>query len=269
MAQNNTSQARIVASITGGIGVMRQKTSDIAVCVEDIESCSASLTDNCNDMREKIEATQETSELMSQSVVGIKEKIDETNRVIAKMSEILDSIEDIASQTNLLSLNASIEAARAGEMGRGFSVVADSIRTLSENTARELVGIKDIISNITEDFKDCADSIDVVVQNNSESMKGIEEVIVSFKQVDEAIRNNTTQVEAIGRAVEETQGQMQGIAEEVSVLGEVSESNAAASQQVNASIEELTSLMHSVDQSTVDLAREAESLMEELSIFKL
>jgi len=201
--------------------------------------------------------------------VGIKEKIDETNRVIAKMSEILDSIEDIASQTNLLSLNASIEAARAGEMGRGFSVVADSIRTLSENTARELVGIKDIISNITEDFKDCADSIDVVVQNNSESMKGIEEVIVSFKQVDEAIRNNTTQVEAIGRAVEETQGQMQGIAEEVSVLGEVSESNAAASQQVNASIEELTSLMHSVDQSTVDLAREAESLMEELSIFKL
>lgn len=269
VAQNNTSQARIVASITGGIGVMRQKTSDIAVCVEDIESCSSSLTDNCNDMREKIEATQETSELMSQSVVGIKEKIDETNRVIAKMSEILDSIEDIASQTNLLSLNASIEAARAGEMGRGFSVVADSIRTLSENTARELVGIKDIISNITEDFKDCADSIDVVVQNNSESMKGIEEVIVSFKQVDEAIRNNTTQVEAIGRAVEETQEQMQGIAEEVSVLGEVSESNAAASQQVNASIEELTSLMHSVDQSTVDLAREAESLMEELSIFKL
>lgn len=206
---------------------------------------------------------------MSASVVGIKDKIDATNRVIANMSEILSSIEDIASQTNLLSLNASIEAARAGEMGKGFSVVADSIRTLSENTAKELVGIKEIISNITEDFKECADSIDVVVQNNSESMKGITEVITSFKQVDEAIKNTSTQVDAISRAVSETQEQMRSISEEVAVLGDVSESNAAASQEVNASIEELTALMHSVDQSTVSLTHEAESLMEELAIFKL
>ena len=131
------------------------------------------------------------------------------------------------------------------------------------------MGINEIISNITADFKECADSIDVVVQNNSESMKGIKEVITSFKQVDEAIRNTSTQVETISRAVAETQGQMRGITEEVTVLGDVSESNAAASQEVNASIEELTALMHSVDQSTVELAEEAENLIKELSIFKL
>lgn len=269
VAQNNTSQAGIVVGITNGIGVMQKKTSDIAVCVGDIESCSASLTDNCNDMRVKIEATQGSSRLMSESVIGIKDKIDATNRVITKMSEILASIEDIASQTNLLSLNASIEAARAGEMGRGFSVVADSIRTLSENTARELVGIKEIISNITEDFRECADSIDVVVQNNAESMKGVEEVISSFNQIDAAIKSTSEQVEIISRAVAETQEQMQGISDDVITLGDVSEGNAAASQEVNASIEELTALMHSVDNSTVELTQEAQTLMQELSFFKI
>lgn len=269
VARNNTSQAGIVVDITNGIGVMQKKTSDIAVCVEDIGSSAASLTNHCNDMRVKIEATQGSSRLMSESVVGIKDKIDATNRVIANMSEILASIEDIASQTNLLSLNASIEAARAGEMGKGFSVVADSIRTLSENTAKELVGIKDIIFNITEDFKECADSIDVVVQNNAESMKGVEEVISSFKQIDAAIKNTSAQVEIIGRAVSENQEQMQEISEDITTLGDVSESNAAASQEVNASIEELTALMHSVDNNTAELTQEAHHLMEELALFKI
>lgn len=269
VARNNTSQAGIVVDITNGISVMQKQTDDIAVCVDDIESCSTSLTDNCNDMRVKIEATQGNSRLMSESVVSIKDKIDATNRVITKMSEILASIEDIASQTNLLSLNASIEAARAGEMGRGFSVVADSIRTLSENTARELVGIKDIITNITGDFRECAECIDVVVQNNEESMKSIEEVIASFRHIDEAIKNTSAQVEIIGRAVDETQQQMKGISSEVTTLGDVSESNAAASQEVNASIEELTALMHSVDNSTVELTQEAQSLMKQLAIFKV
>lgn len=269
VARNNTSQAGIVAGITNGIEVMQKKTFDIVDCVKDIESSSASLADDCNDMRVKIEATQGSSRLMSESVVAIRDKIDATNRVIVKMSEILASIEDIASETNLLSLNASIEAARAGEMGKGFSVVAGSIRTLSENTAKELVGIKEIISNITEDFRECADSIEVVVQNNLDNMKGVEEVITSFKQIDASIKNTSVQVEIIGKAVAETQEQMQGISGEVTILGDVSESNAAASQEVNASIEELTALMHSVDNSTAELTQEAQNLMKELSFFKI
>lgn len=269
VAANNTKQAGIVNDISGSLDVMKQKSEDITEGVTGIEDCSASLTLNCNDMRTKIEATQENSELMSESVINIKNKIDTTNKVIAKMSEILESIEDIASQTKLLSLNASIEAARAGEAGRGFAVVADSISTLSENTANELVSIKGIILRITEDFKECADSIDVVVQNNTESMKGISEVIESFKGVDIAIQNTSAQVDVISRAVAENTKQMKDMAQEVVILGDVAEGNAAASEEVNASIEELTALMSSVDSNSVSLAEEAEKLMKVLGIFKL
>ena len=269
VAQNNTAQAGIASDVTAGVGIMQEKTADISASVEGIENCSASLVENCNDMRIKITATQKNSELMSESVISIKDKIDETNKVIAKMSEILAGIEDIASQTKLLSLNASIEAARAGEFGKGFSVVAYSIRTLSENTGQELISIKDIIANITSDFKECADSIDIAVANNSESAKSISEVISSFAAVDSAIQDTSNQVKLISAAVDETNKKLLEVSNEIMTLGEASESNAAASQQVNASVEELTALMGSVDQSTVELSDEAQSLKEALKMFKL
>lgn len=269
VAQNNTSQAGIASDITAGIGVMQEKTSDIVASVSSIEDCAASLIENCNDMRVKITATQQNSSMMSESVISIKDKIDETNKVIAKMSEILAGIEDIASQTKLLSLNASIEAARAGEFGKGFSVVADNIRTLSENTGSELVSIKEIISNIVSDFKECADSIDIAVKNNEESSKSISEVISSFEAVDSAIQDTTHQVDLISAAVGETNEQLSSLSGDIMTLGEVSESNAAASQQVNASVEELTALMGTVDDNTSTLAHEADTLKEALAIFKL
>lgn len=269
VAQNNTSQAGVASDITTEIGIMQEKTADISECVSGIEGCSASLVENCNDMRVKIAATQKNSSMMSESVVRIKNKIDETNKVIAEMSQILAGIEDIASQTKLLSLNASIEAARAGELGKGFSVVADNIRTLSENTAQELVSIKDIISNITGDFKECTDSIDVAVQNNTESAKSISEVISSFEAVDTAIQDTSKQVLLIRTAVEETNTQLSAVSNEIITLGEASESNAAASEEVNASVEELTALMNTVDESTIALTNDAESLKEALKIFKL
>lgn len=269
VAQNNTSQAGVASDITTEIGIMQEKTADISECVSGIEGCSASLVENCNDMRTKIAATQKNSNMMSESVIRIKNKIDETNKVIAEMSQILAGIEDIASQTKLLSLNASIEAARAGELGKGFSVVADNIRTLSENTAQELVSIKDIISNITGDFKECTDSIDVAVQNNTESSKSISEVISSFEAVDTAIQDTSKQVLLIRTAVEETNTQLSAVSSEIITLGEASESNAAASEEVNASVEELTALMNTVDESTIALTNDAESLKEALKIFKL
>lgn len=268
VAYNNTKQAGIASDIASSLDVMQQMSAEITSSVNDIESCSADLTENCSIMRAKIEATHNSSELMSDSVISIKEKIDATNKVIAKMSEILESIEEISAQTKLLSLNASIEAARAGEAGRGFSVVADSISKLSGDTAEELERIREIISNITQDFRACEDCIDDVVGNNTENMRDIAQVIESFQSVNLAIENTSEQVNVISRAVTETSGQIVEMAKEVEVLGSMSESNAAASEEVNASVQELTALMHSVDSSSEELSEEAGSLMEALSVFK-
>lgn len=268
VAQNNTKQAGLVSNITDQLNEATAKSGIILQEIDKIQKHTTNLANDCNDMNNKMKATQNSQETMVHSINNIKDKIDVTNNTINKMSEILATIEEISNQTRLLSLNASIEAARAGEFGRGFSVVADSISNLATSTAEELVSIKEIISTITEDFSECTSYIGVVVQNTNISKKDITDIISSFEKVDEDIRQASNQVDEIKVTIQETNNNMNRIAEDIDILGEISESNAAASEEVNASVEELSSLINGMDNDANFLAEKADTLAESLNSFK-
>lgn len=82
------------------------------------------------------------------------EKAIEASKVVEEINVLSESIMHITSQTNLLALNAAIEAARAGESGKGFSVVAEEIRKLAEQSKSTVIEIKNITSKVIESVKD-------------------------------------------------------------------------------------------------------------------
>ena len=109
---------------------------------------AAKINNRADSTKEKvIEAKEKTSNIIVE--VGKRlEKALEDAKVVEHIGVLSDSIMDITSQTNLLALNAAIEAARAGEAGRGFSVVADEIRKLAEQSKETILKIQSVTNEV-------------------------------------------------------------------------------------------------------------------------
>lgn len=127
--------------VESGVGDLAQKASDMAEnsakVIEKVDKIVAELLKSRDNT---ISITETSRKELADAIEGA--------RSINDIVSISESISDISDQTNLLSLNASIEAARAGEAGLGFAVVAEQIQHLSQNTSTEIEKINEIIENV-------------------------------------------------------------------------------------------------------------------------
>ena len=267
VAKEASEQAGAITTVMNNVFSMQKGTEKIKDALQEINTCKQNLASSSTEMKTSLQNMKSGSEDMTAQVQNIANKIEETNQTIEKMADILNSIEEIAEQTNLLSLNASIEAARAGESGRGFAVVADSIKGLSENTASELTNIKGIIENLVANFQECTQCIESVVKSNGISIAETEGVVDAFHTLDQQIGLMGGCVETIGSVSEDTMTEINAISERITEIGEGAEKNAAASEEVTASIQELNGMMQAVDQNSEELNSKIEELIHELTKF--
>ena len=265
---NIENQAQRISSVRTTIDTVFDNIKCMSNSVEAVSIKTEETLNQASDGQEAIHKAV----VQMQSIETAVEKSSDAARMLNGRSKeieaILNTITAIAGQTNLLALNAAIEAARAGEAGRGFSVVAEEVRKLAEQSQDAVKQIETELGAIQHDTQSVVLSMELGTQEVTMGVSTVQQAGESFSKIVALIEEVTTQIKSIIFSVQKVvDGSEQALAG-VQEIDDVGEAMVIKVQNVSASAQQQSASMQEIAASSEELNRIATDLAAQLNKFK-
>jgi methyl-accepting chemotaxis protein len=209
----------------------RSQTDAISQVSNAVQKTVASVSEVSQNTEVASQKSRQSFVLVRASMAKMDAMVQVVNNIASnseKINKITEVIEGIANKTNLLSLNAAIEAARAGEHGKGFAVVADEVGKLALNSAESSQEIAILVKQAVEEARSAVTAVGDV----SKDMLGIER---ETQATDEMLQRIASALEEQSNAVEQINANLNN-------LDQIAHSNSAASEEIAATVVELSKI---------------------------
>ncbi|MBE6054665.1 MAG: HAMP domain-containing protein [Clostridium sartagoforme] len=268
-AEATTNQAENIMDINNNMDSFGKNINYMIENVKGLSKSASGIEHTIDDGNSNIEQLGIAVDKFEKSFNKFNEAIVKMNNRIASIGNITTTIEDIAKQTEMLALNATIEAARAGEAGRGFSVVADQVRQLAEQSKSSVSEIGSIVNNVSSECKEMIEltsdvNLQVVVQREK-----IDGTVDSFKNIAELLDEIAPKINSLSELSNENGKKKEEMLEMIESVSAVAEELSATIEEVAATTEEFNNSgkhVNSVSNKVIDSIGELNKRVDDFTI---
>ncbi|MEE1132685.1 MAG: methyl-accepting chemotaxis protein [Caryophanon sp.] len=262
-------QLMYIEQTTAATDELSSRMDFIAEEAEATSTLSRQAFEKASDGNDKLQMTVSQMESIADTITALHQSMREMEQRSNEIDQVVDVISAIADQTSLLSLNASIEAARVGEHGKGFSIVADEVRSLAEQSAQSTQQINELIENIQHATKE---AIQLMEKSQQEVVHGVyvaQETGKLFSEIRHELKTVVDKTIEVSRFANEMESNTHAVSDTMHDIMLVSKETLSGTQTVIQRIELQMASIEEFTNSTQKLSDMADNLHEVVNQFKV
>ncbi|MCI1590790.1 methyl-accepting chemotaxis protein [Heyndrickxia oleronia] len=262
-------QVKSAERVTNDVIKIANKMDQVSHSIHKVKESSQIAFRKAKTGNQLVDRTVEQIKLVNGSIESTAQLIHALNEKSNQIDHILNLIQELANHTNLLSLNATIEAARAGEHGKGFSVVAQEVKKLSNQSGQAVLKIKEITDEIRNETEDVVMAMKNGLAELKEGIDMVQQTEEAFADITNAVSVVTGETEDVSKIVSHVYSQTKDGVLQISNISAISQDFARSIQQVTAASEEQQASMEEMLNEAAalnDLSNKLEKTLKNFSI---